>query len=87
MTSEQEMGFDRKFGDEIGRTSLRNILKNMHGYYKQFFPRVKRAMELAREPMEKELKDKIKLGRWEDRTYYRLKDTTEMSHRHLAKII
>jgi len=40
-----------------------------------------------REPIEKSLRNKVKLGRWEDRTYYRLKETTEKSHRQIAKII
>src|SRR5699024_1192324 len=43
-------------------------------------------VSLMREPLEKDLKDKLKLGRWEDRSIVRVQENATRSHRHLAKI-
>lgn len=84
------------------RKNIINILSNVHSYYVQFLPlyvaifevffviffcSVQDSLEQKRSSIIKELNDKIKLGRWEDRNYYRLKETAEKSHRKIAKII
>uniref|UniRef100_M8BCY6 Midasin n=1 Tax=Aegilops tauschii TaxID=37682 RepID=M8BCY6_AEGTA len=48
---------------------IQNILYNMFGYYMQFLSLVLRQIEVSKESVEKELKDQVKLYRWDQDPY------------------
>uniref|UniRef100_A0ACD5WZY3 Uncharacterized protein n=1 Tax=Avena sativa TaxID=4498 RepID=A0ACD5WZY3_AVESA len=48
---------------------IQNILYNVFGYYMQFLSLVHRKIEAGKESLEKELKDQVKLYRWEQDPY------------------
>ncbi|KAI5016290.1 hypothetical protein ZWY2020_006141 [Hordeum vulgare] len=48
---------------------IQNILYNVFGYYMQFLSLVLRQIEVGKESVEKELKDQVKLYRWEQDPY------------------
>ncbi|CAM0956904.1 unnamed protein product [Alopecurus aequalis] len=48
---------------------IQNILYNVFGYYMQFLSLVHRQIEAGKESIEKELKDQVKLYRWEQDPY------------------
>ncbi|XP_071685110.1 midasin isoform X2 [Lolium perenne] len=48
---------------------IQNILYNVFGYYMQFLSLVCRQIEAGKESIEKELKDQVKLYRWEQDPY------------------
>ena len=62
------------------------ILGNVHCYYSQFTPQVEAAIAAGLAPSEKDLKDFVKLAKWEDRGYYAMKASTEKAQRHLHKL-
>ncbi|KAG7670517.1 hypothetical protein KSW81_003079 [Nannochloris sp. 'desiccata'] len=67
-------------------TFLAAILSNMHRYYSQFIPAVEKAVAAGLAPSEKDLRDFVKLAKWEDRGYYAMKASTEKAQRHLHKL-
>jgi len=66
---------------------LANVLYNVWKYYIQFLPAVQEMLSTGRGPIEKELKDFVKLTKWEDRGYYALALSAEKTHRKLHKLI
>ncbi|VAH03975.1 unnamed protein product [Triticum turgidum subsp. durum] len=48
---------------------IQNILYNVFGYYMQFLSLVLRQIEVSKESVEKELKDQVKLYRWDQDPY------------------
>lgn len=67
-------------------TILAAVLSNVHRYYSQFIPAVEKAIATGLAPSEKDLKDFVKLAKWEDRGYYAMKASTEKAQRHLHKL-
>eukprot|EP01114_Cavostelium_apophysatum_P009739 TRINITY_DN2299_c0_g1_i7.p2 TRINITY_DN2299_c0_g1~~TRINITY_DN2299_c0_g1_i7.p2 ORF type:complete len:2267 (+),score=877.38 TRINITY_DN2299_c0_g1_i7:9332-16132(+) len=70
------------------RLAIANLLLNLHGYFSIFKPDFETKFADLRTPIEKQLKEFIKLLKWEDsmKNYLRLKETAEKSHRKLLKI-
>jgi len=66
--------------------TLAAVLNNVHRYYSQFIPAVEKAVAAGLAPSEKDLKDFVKLAKWEDRGYYAMKASTEKAQRHLHKL-
>lgn len=64
---------------------LSNILWNMYKYFSQFTSSVNGKVQEMSAPIQKQVKDFVKIARWNDINYYAVKQTTEKTHRTLAK--
>lgn len=64
-----------------------SVLWNLHSYYCQFIDKVDTKIKELRTPIEKKLKDYIKIVRWNDINYWSVKETVEKTHRTLHKYI
>ncbi|KAL6070950.1 Midasin [Balamuthia mandrillaris] len=67
------------------RSRLSNVFYNIRGYYAQFIDSLASGLQTMREPIEKKMKDFVKLARWDDLSHYALKLAAEKSHRKLNK--
>jgi AAA ATPase containing von Willebrand factor type A (vWA) domain len=63
------------------------ILESLVGHYMQFSSVVEKVKLDLRKPLEKKLKDEVKLAKWDEQSYYALAESTEKSHRKLMMII
>ncbi len=69
----------------FGRLTLSRLLGSLHKYYYQFSTAVKSFINETRTPIEKKLKEDVKLAKWDDQSYYALAESAEKSHRKLCK--
>ncbi|GJJ10496.1 hypothetical protein Clacol_004722 [Clathrus columnatus] len=63
------------------------ILRALHGYYLQFDNAIHHVINEKRKPLEKELRDYIKLASWKDINVYALQQSAQRTHRQLYKCI
>lgn len=71
-----------------GRQSeLSAILWNIHRYYSQFLNDVEGRLKVLKEPIAKKLKDTIKITRWNDISYWSVRNTAEKTRRTLHKFV
>ncbi|XP_011881988.1 PREDICTED: midasin isoform X2 [Vollenhovia emeryi] len=73
--------------DSGNKNELLAILWNVHNYYKQFVDDVNARIAALKAPIEKKLKDFVKIERWNDINYWAVKETVEKMHRTLHKFI
>ncbi|KAM3931945.1 midasin [Leptodactylus fuscus] len=69
------------------KDSLCSLLWNLYHYYKQFLPTVEARINELRKPVEKELKDFVKISKWNDVSFWSIKQSVEKTHRTLFKYI
>lgn len=62
-----------------------NVLWNVHLYYNQFLTNVHDKIKDLRAPIEKKLKDYVKIVRWKDISYWAIKETLTKTHKTLHK--
>lgn len=62
-----------------------SILYNVHAYFAQFKGTVTQKIKELRAPIEKKLKDYVKIVRWKDISYWAIKETLQKTHRTLHK--
>jgi midasin (ATPase involved in ribosome maturation) len=76
----------RIFGlmSDASRTIL-SVLSNLVAYYSQFVPLAHRHILSQRKPLEKEIRDFTRIASWRDVNYESLKQSTQKSHRQLAR--
>ncbi|XP_030054953.1 midasin [Microcaecilia unicolor] len=67
------------------KASLCSVLWNLYNYYKQFSERVQTRINELRCPLEKELKDFVNISRWNDASFWSMKQSVERTHRTLFK--
>ena len=65
---------------------LAALLKSTADYYTQFSPTVAALLAAARAPVEKELRELVRLAKWEDRGYYAYAAAAEAHQRRLHKL-
>ncbi|XP_008565442.1 PREDICTED: midasin [Galeopterus variegatus] len=70
-----------------GKDSLCSVLWNLYHYYKQFSDRVQAKIVELRSPLEKELKEFVKISRWNDVSFWSIKQSVEKTHRTLFKFM
>ncbi|XP_055981327.1 midasin [Sorex fumeus] len=70
-----------------GKDSLCSVLWNLYHYYKQFFDRVQAKIAELRSPLEKELKEFVKISKWNDVSFWAIKQSVEKTHRTLFKFM
>ncbi|XP_068197957.1 midasin isoform X4 [Antennarius striatus] len=72
---------------QSGQGSLSSLLWNLHKYYSQFSDCVQTRISQLRHPIEKELKDFVKISKWNDVSFWSVKQSVEKTHRTLFKFI
>ncbi|KAJ8918424.1 hypothetical protein NQ315_008121 [Exocentrus adspersus] len=65
--------------------SFISILWNTYNYFQQFSLTISRKIKDLRSPIEKKLKDYVKIVRWKDINYWAIKETVDKSHKTLHK--
>uniref|UniRef100_A0A3B3CZB6 Midasin n=1 Tax=Oryzias melastigma TaxID=30732 RepID=A0A3B3CZB6_ORYME len=65
--------------DRPGR-SLSALLWNLHRYYSQFSDSIQTRISQLRQPIEKELRDFVKISRWNDVSFWSIKQSVEKTH-------
>ncbi|PIO34596.1 hypothetical protein AB205_0072010, partial [Aquarana catesbeiana] len=71
--------------EEEKKDSLCSLLWNLFHYYKQFLPSIQARITELRNPVEKELKDFVKISKWNDVSFWSVKQSVEKTHRTLFK--
>lgn len=69
------------------RTRLCTLLRNLRLFYMQFADAVRSHVLALRAPIERRLKDQVKIAKWDEQTYYSLRDSAAKSHRALHKLL
>jgi midasin (ATPase involved in ribosome maturation) len=77
--------FDLRGNLDDRRNALVTMLYNVYRYYAQFLPLLQAEIFKLKEATQLKLEDFIKISKWDDSTFYRLRKTTEASHRNLNK--
>ena len=75
------------FDQSLERDEVLAITWNVYNYYKQFTNEVSTKINSIRAPIEKKLKDFVKITRWNDISYWAAKETIAKSHKTLLKFI
>uniref|UniRef100_A0A8C8S1Z5 Midasin n=1 Tax=Pelusios castaneus TaxID=367368 RepID=A0A8C8S1Z5_9SAUR len=70
-----------------GKDMLCSILWNLYSYYKQFSQCVQARVTELRQPIEKELKEFVKISKWNDVSFWAIKQSVEKTHRTLFKFM
>uniref|UniRef100_A0A8C0IUI7 Midasin n=1 Tax=Chelonoidis abingdonii TaxID=106734 RepID=A0A8C0IUI7_CHEAB len=70
-----------------GKDVLCSILWNLYNYYKQFSECVQARITELRQPIEKELKEFVKISKWNDVSFWAIKQSVEKTHRTLFKFM
>ena len=71
----------------LNRFHLARLLQALCNHYKRFVPLVLQTKDKLREPIEKRLKDEVKLAKWDEQSYYSLAESSEKNHRKLMKCL
>ncbi|OXB54358.1 hypothetical protein ASZ78_011040, partial [Callipepla squamata] len=66
---------------------LCSILWNLYNYYKQFLECVETRITELRQPIEKELKEFVKISKWNDVSFWAIKQSVEKTRRTLFKFM
>ena len=74
-------------GKPTPRMKLGKILHGLWKHYSYLLPIIDAARIKGREPIEKRLKDEVKIAKWDEQSYYSLKESSERSHAKLMSII
>lgn len=67
--------------------SFINVLWNVYNYFDQFSSCVADKIKTIRTPIERKLKDYVKIVKWKDVSYWSVKDTVDKSHKTLHKFV
>ncbi|KAM5256760.1 midasin [Ctenodactylus gundi] len=70
-----------------GKDALCSVLWNLYHYYKQFCDQVQAKIVELRSPLEKELKEFVKISKWNDVSFWSIKQSVEKTHRTLFKFM
>ncbi|XP_042247008.1 midasin [Thunnus maccoyii] len=73
--------------NQPGQESLSSLLWNLHKYYSQFSDCIQTKISQLRQPIEKELKDFVKISKWNDVSFWSIKQSVEKTHRTLFKFV
>ena len=66
---------------------LASLVQSIWGHYSQFSSLILETKKARRAPIEKKLKDEVKLAKWDEQTYYSLAESSEKSHRKLMMLV
>lgn len=66
----------------LGKVALIRMLDSFWNYYSRFAPLISNTKARLREPIEKRLKDEVKLAKWDEQSYYALVRLLTLFLRH-----
>ncbi|XP_018599206.2 midasin isoform X2 [Scleropages formosus] len=69
------------------QASLSGLFWNLYKYYSQFSESIHAKITQLRQPIEKELKDFVKISKWNDVNFWSIKQSVEKTHRTLFKFV
>ncbi|CAJ1949588.1 unnamed protein product [Cylindrotheca closterium] len=72
---------------EKSKMQQSRIVESIWRYYCQFQPLLQNKVETMKSPIEKKLKDTVKLAKWDEQSYYALAESSEKNHRQLMKVL
>lgn len=75
--------YSREKDDIQVLSAISCVLLNVVKFYEQFMPAVNAFWNQVQMPLEKKLKEFIKINKWDEQSYYALKESTEKAHRKL----
>lgn len=75
------------YQDSDRKNSIMALLWNIYKYYEQFVDDVRARIAALKSPIEKKLRDFVKIARWNDISYWAVKETVEKTHRTLHKFV
>jgi MoxR-like ATPase len=67
------------------RIRISKLLLNLYQYYEQFIPSVDDLVKHKKAPLEKSLREQVRLAKWDLSNFWSLKESAEKSHRKLQK--
>ncbi|XP_059212052.1 midasin [Centropristis striata] len=73
--------------NQAGQEPLSSLFWNLHKYYSQFSDCIQTRISQLRQPIEKELKDFVKISKWNDVSFWSIKQSVEKTHRTLFKFV
>lgn len=83
--------FERYLAKSSGSANKRQliaIMHNLHLYFSQFAPQVQEQIDFVRKPVEKKLKEFVKIESFnKDLSYFSMRSNIQRVHRHLHKIL
>ncbi|XP_064473273.1 midasin-like [Ornithodoros turicata] len=65
--------------------SMASLLYNVYHFYRQYLQAIRAKLEADRKPIEKDLKEFVKIVRWKDVSFWAVKQTIEKSHKTLHR--
>ncbi|KAI9260402.1 hypothetical protein EDC94DRAFT_542138 [Helicostylum pulchrum] len=74
-------------GEKLNYERTATILRNVYLYYSQFQEHANTMLAQLRKPIEKDLKDFVKIATWKDVNIYALRQSAAKTHRQLHKCI
>lgn len=74
-------------GETLNYERTATILRNVYLYYSQFQEHANTMLAQLRKPIEKDLKDFVKIATWKDVNIYALRQSASKTHRQLHKCI
>ncbi len=81
------LGIYNKQELSIHQHRLSLLLLRLWRHYQQFSASVKAYCDRSKAPIEKSILNEIKLGRWDDQTYYSLAESSQRTHRKLTRLL
>eukprot|EP00978_Attheya_sp_CCMP212_P021232 scaffold61822_cov52-Attheya_sp.AAC.5 len=69
------------------RVAQARILESLWIHYNQYTSIIVATKKRLREPIEKRLKDEVKLAKWDEQSYYALSESSEKNHQKLMKFL
>lgn len=75
------------FEDSERKNELAAVLWNVYKYHKQFVDDVTARIAALKAPIEKKLRDFVKIARWNDISYWAVKEAVKKTHRTLHKFV
>uniref|UniRef100_A0A3B4AV04 Midasin n=1 Tax=Periophthalmus magnuspinnatus TaxID=409849 RepID=A0A3B4AV04_9GOBI len=73
--------------EQPGQEALCSLLWNLTCYYTQFNETIHTNISKLRQPIEKELKDFVKISKWNDVSFWSIKQSVEKTHRTLFRFM
>ncbi|KAI8371328.1 uncharacterized protein BYT42DRAFT_501247 [Radiomyces spectabilis] len=73
--------------EKANHSTAATILRNVYLYYSQFKDHARTMLAQLRKPIEKELKEFVKIASWKDVNIYALRQSAQKTHRQLHKCI
>ncbi|KAI7867198.1 hypothetical protein BDF14DRAFT_761657 [Spinellus fusiger] len=74
-------------GERLSNETVATILRNVYLYYSQFCDYARTHLAQLKKPIEKDLKDFVKIASWKDINIYALRQSAQKTHRQLHKCI